>query len=222
MPFEAVFERIDYALGLAGRQDMVKILGVAKNRPPQDIVKLIDCGIVHIGENRVQEAREKFLQLEPRLFIKHLIGPLQKNKENNALELFDVIQSIESLEQAQRLCAKADQLLVKKKFFIQINTAQDDAKHGLRSLGQLGKIVEVFLNSKYAELSGLMTIAALDAGESQTRHAFAALRQTGEKIVREYSLPELELSMGMSRDFEWAILEGSTMIRLGRILFSKN
>lgn len=222
MPFEAVFERIDYALALAGRQDMVTILGVTKNRPPEDIVKLIDCGIVHIGENRVQEAREKFLQLEPRLFIKHLIGPLQKNKENNALELFDVIQSIESLEQAQRLCAKADQLLVKKKFFIQVNTAQDDAKHGLRSLGQLGKIVEVFLNSKYAELSGLMTIGALDAGESQTRHAFAALRQIGEKIVREYSLPELELSMGMSRDFEWAILEGSTMIRLGQILFSKN
>lgn len=222
MPFEAVFERIDYALGLAGRQDMVTILGVTKNRPPQDIVKLIDCGIVHIGENRVQEAREKFLQLEPRLLIKHLIGPLQKNKENNALELFDVIQSIESLEQAQRLCAKADQLLVKKKFFIQINTAQDDAKHGLRSLGQLGRIVEVFLNSKYAELSGLMTIGALDAGESQTRHAFAALRQIGEKIVREYSLTELELSMGMSRDFEWAILEGSTMIRLGQILFAKN
>ncbi|SFB72164.1 Alanine racemase, N-terminal domain [Brevinema andersonii] len=67
-----------------------------------------------------------------------------------------------------------------------------------------------------------MTIGALDANEFQTRHAFAILRQIGEKIIREYSLPKLELSMGMSRDFEWAILEGSTMVRLGQILFTKN
>ena len=222
MPFDAVFERIDHAVALAGRHDTVTILGVTKNHSAEEAAKLIDQGIVNIGENRVQEAREKFPQLEPRLFVKHLIGPLQQNKENNALKLFDVIQTVESLEQAQRLCTKVDQLLVKKKFFIQINTAQDDAKHGLRSLARLGEMVEIFLNSKNAEFSGLMTIGALDADEFQTRHAFAILRQIGEKIVREYSLSKLELSMGMSRDFEWAILEGATMVRLGQILFAKN
>lgn len=222
MPFDAVFERINEALAAAGRQDMVTILGVTKNQTSEAIIKLIDSGITNIGENRVQEARNKFMQLEPRLFIKHLIGPLQKNKENIALQVFDVIQSIESLQQAQRLCAKLDQLGVRKKFFIQINTAQDENKHGLRSLEQLGDMVEVFLNSQYAELSGLMTIGALDAGESQTRHAFAMLRQISEKIGQEYSLQKLELSMGMSRDFEWAILEGATIIRLGQLLFPKN
>lgn len=189
------------------------ICAVTKTRPAEDAQSAINAGITNIGENRVQEAAEKFP------FItggrRHLIGPLQSNKENKALELFDVIQSIEQLEQCRRLCAKLSLSGQTKAFYIQINTSGESQKHGLRDEAEAFAIGALLRSCPNVLWEGLMTIGPL---EGDPRPAFSALRTLRDKMQDKFALP-LGLSMGMSGDYITAIQEGATLVRLGTALF---
>ncbi|MGL5956912.1 MAG: YggS family pyridoxal phosphate-dependent enzyme [Brevinema sp.] len=212
---ERILERIDKITS-----KKVEILAVTKNRSLEEIKPLIDQGIVLIGENRVQEAQEKFPYISDKV-EKHLIGSLQSNKENKALALCDVIQSIESLDQLQRLIAKIEQHKQTKKIFLQCNTSLEESKHGIRNEQELYPMIDLLLEHPSIIFQGFMTIGALSTDESAVRKSFNLLYCIKERIIVQYpQLHFLKLSMGMSNDFEWAIQEGADMIRLGQILFN--
>lgn len=214
---DRILERIDKV----SSNKKIDILAVTKTRTLEEIQTIIASGITLVGENRVQEAQQKFPFLDQNI-SKHLIGPLQSNKENKALELFDVIQSIESLEQLQRLSLKLEKKQQTKKVFIQFNTALEDTKHGLKQQEQSYPMIEFILDSSHLILEGIMTIGAMSNQEKIVRQSFAQLACIKENIIVKYpKLNNLKLSMGMSNDFEWAIQEGADIIRLGTILFQK-
>ncbi len=212
---DSILERIDK---ITSKQ--IEILTVTKNRTVSDIIPLLDKGITMIGENRVQEACVKFGALGDRIVEKHLIGSLQSNKENKALKLFDVIQSIESLDQLTSVINKITLQGLTKKVFFQYNTSLEDSKHGIRSEKELCCMVELLLQNPNICFEGLMTIGALSADEHIVRKSFVDLVSLRDCIILKYpELISLKLSMGMSNDFEWAIQEGTDMIRLGSVLF---
>ncbi|MGL4676160.1 MAG: YggS family pyridoxal phosphate-dependent enzyme [Brevinema sp.] len=212
---ENILERIDKITS-----KKIEILAVTKNHSLEEIKPLMDQGIVLIGENRVQEAQEKFPYISNKI-EKHFIGSLQGNKENRALVLFDVIQSVESMSQLQRLISKIEAQNYTKGLFLQCNTSLEDSKHGIRNEEDLYPMIELLLDHPQVVFQGLMTIGALSSDESIVRKSFNRLFCIKEKIVVQYpQLHFLKLSMGMSKDFEWAIQEGSDMIRLGQILFN--
>jgi len=214
---QSILEKIDK---ITPRDKNISILAVTKNRTISDITPLLDQGITMIGENKIQEASVKFLELGDRIVEKHLIGSLQSNKENKALELFDVIQSIESLEQLTRLIHKINTQQLSKKVFLQYNTSLEDSKHGIRTKKELFAMVELLLQNPNVHFGGLMTIGALSTEENLVRKSFADLRSLRDNIILKYhELISLKLSMGMSNDFEWAIQEGADIIRLGTVLF---
>ncbi len=214
---QTILEKIDK---ITPKDKNISILAVTKNRTISDIIPLLDQGIIMIGENKIQEASVKFLELGNRTVEKHLIGSLQSNKENKALELFDVIQSVESLEQLKRLINKINAQGLNKKVFLQYNTSLEDSKHGLRNEKELFSMVELLLQNPKIHFEGLMTIGALSTEENLVRKSFADLRSLRDCVILKYpELVSLKLSMGMSSDFEWAIQEGADIIRLGTVLF---
>jgi len=167
-----------------------------------------------------KKAESKFNQLDDLNFEKHLIGSLQSNKETKAIEYFDVIQSIESISQLRRLTTKVIKLNLKRKFFIQVNTSGETSKHGLSHEEEIWDLIEYIQDYSIMEFAGLMTIGAYTNNEKIVCNSFKRLYELQEKIYKQYKKYNLiELSMGMSTDFEWAIQEGATIIRLGRILF---
>ncbi|MGL4366852.1 MAG: YggS family pyridoxal phosphate-dependent enzyme [Brevinemataceae bacterium] len=217
---QKVRERIEQAKYLSQRTDHIDILLVGKNHSAEEIRPFIQEGIGMIGENRVQEAVQKLPDLNDLVFDKHLIGSLQRNKMNKALEIFDVIQSIESHHQIVELHNKLVNLQIVKKIFIQVNTSGESSKHGVHSLDDVFTMIDEVLGSNYLILQGLMTLGPVSGSENQIRNAFAKLRLFRENIVNRYAeFDSLKLSMGMSNDFEWAIREGSDILRLGSVLF---
>ncbi len=208
-----ILERIDKV-----RTKDIEILAVTKTRSVEEILTLVGQGITLIGENRVQEAQEKLSYIGG--VQKHLIGALQSNKENKALELFDVIQSIESLAQLKRISDKLHKNNLQKSIFLQCNTSLEDSKHGVREAEDLYPMIDFILSQSSVKLCGLMTIGALSNDETTVRKSFSKLACIKHDISVKYAeLSYLKLSMGMSNDFEWAIQEGADIIRLGRILF---
>ncbi len=198
----------------------IEILAVTKTRTVEEILTLTTQGITLIGENRVQEAQDKLPYIGG--VQKHLIGSLQSNKQNKALELFDVIQSIESLEQLKSISKKLQKNNQQKSIYLQCNTSLEDSKHGIREENDIYPMIDFILGQSSVSLSGLMTIGSLSEDEYTVRKSFSKLACIKDNISVKYpKLSSLKLSMGMSDDFEWAIKEGSDMIRLGRILFNK-
>lgn len=188
------------------------LMAVTKNRPAAAIRRLIEMrGIVHIGENRVQEAAEKFAAL-PAGVTRHFIGRLQTNKVATAVRLFDVIQSVDSLKLAEKIDAEAAKAGKTMPVLIQVNTSGEPQKGGAtpEETAYLAQQVQAMAHLK---LEGLMTIG-VDGDPEVTRQCFRATKRLFDQIggLRW-------LSMGMSDDYEMALQEGSNMVRLGRILF---
>jgi len=218
-------ERIKYLIEFVNEKRIkigvsypIKIIAVTKNFDETYILRAINSGINDIGENRVQEAREKFSKLKGIKFEKHLIGHLQTNKVNKAIEIFDVIQSIDSIELARKINVRLSHLNKSMPVMIEVNTSFEPTKFGVRpdeTIDLAGQILEL----KYLDLAGLMTVGPLTDDKKRIREAFKLLYNTGEKLKKTSGKTFLHLSMGMSDDFEIAIEEGSTMIRLGRIIF---
>jgi pyridoxal phosphate enzyme (YggS family) len=215
---QAVNERISRACERGGRKlQEVKLMAVTKTHPAQAAEWALAAGLRHIGENRVQELADK----RPRVAggCWELIGPLQTNKARLALAHADRIQTVDRpklVAVLERLCGE----LGKREFpvLMQVNTGEDPAKHGC-AVEQAGALADAIRQSAQLRLEGLMTIGELTDDERRVRATFARLRELRDRLAARTGLPLAELSMGMTGDLEWAIEEGSTLLRVGTALF---
>ncbi len=207
----AVESRIAAACARAGRaREDVTLIAVSKTFPPDAVSEAIAAGIRELGENRVQEARDK-RPLVVGAARWHLIGHLQSNKAKDAARLFDVIQTVDSVSLAEKIASAAQTAGCTIETLVEINIGREPQKHGVAP-EDAEEIVEGLRKLGGLRVSGLMAIPP--AGEpEQTRAHFAELRKMRAALGLEH------LSMGMSSDFEEAIEEGSTMIRIGRAIF---
>lgn len=207
-----VRERVATACERAGRSpDEVTIVGVSKTFPPEAIAEACRAGLTDIGENRVQEAQRKILPLEsqglhPRW---HLVGHLQTNKVKTALGLFAIIHSIDSLRLAEALSRRAAQPVP---VLLEVNVAGEASKFGLapEEVAQAYRQITALPN---LDVQGLMTVEPFVPDPEEVRPVFRRLRELRDELGLR------ELSMGMTDDFEVAIEEGTTMVRIGRAIF---
>ena len=221
---KSVQERIEAAKARANREQdpPVQIVAITKTFPTSAIESAHKAGIKNIGENRIQEAIQKFPHLAelPRL-TKRFVGHLQSNKVGKAVDLFDAIDSIDSLKLARRLNRLMMEPHSKYESLLQVNTGQDSAKHGFHP-EKIETLLEA-LELKNLGVKGLMTIGALTNDETTIRKTFQKLKQLKERLNKH--LPEesqlTELSMGMSSNYEIAVEEGATMVRIGTALFGE-
>ena len=194
----------------------VKLVAVSKTHPSGVLRQAIDAGANVLGENKVQEAESKITELGRGAAEWHLIGHLQSNKARKAVQLFDVIQSLDSIELAERLeriCEEEgrEELSV----FIQVDIAGEETKSGVPA-SDLPTLIDYLNACKHLHLSGLMIVPPFDDDVENTRFYFKQLRE-----IRDSLLPNGELSMGMSHDFETAIEEGATLVRVGTAIFGQ-
>lgn len=195
----------------------VSILPVTKNHPAEVVRFVQRAGLAAVGENRVQEAREKKSYLGPAVRWE-LIGHLQSNKAALAASLFDRIQSVDSIKLLDRLDKAAGAAGWPLPILIQVNAGRDPAKNGCE-LAEAPRIVEHALGCQSLRVEGLMTIAPLDDDPDVALRTFAALRGCRDQLAGALGNPLHELSMGMTGDLCEAIREGSTQIRVGTALF---
>ncbi len=219
----SVYRRISHAALRAGRDPMeVQLVAVAKTVPPQAVKEAVDCGVRLIGENRVQEAREKIAVLKgdlPDSVRWHMIGHLQSNKAKLAVELFDVIQSVDSLNLAERIDRYASAMGKVQKVLVQVNLSGEEGRSGVSPEGLI-PLLEALGGMSNISVEGLMTIPPLPETAEDARPYFRMLRRLrAEAEERGFSLREL--SMGMSGDFEVAVEEGATMVRIGSLIFGR-
>lgn len=197
----------------------VELVAVSKTHPPEAVQEALNAGQLIFGESRVQEARAKILQLPGRIRW-HFIGHLQKNKVRHALSLFELFHGIDSLELAGDVDRIADEMGAFPRVLLEVNVAGESTKFGFtpeRVRAQL----EPLLALRRLQIEGLMTIAPYaEEGESSRRY-FAALRELRDGLQTEFCVPLPRLSMGMSGDFEVAIEEGATLVRVGTAIFGK-
>jgi pyridoxal phosphate enzyme (YggS family) len=211
---EQVKERINQACQRAGRSpDEVTIVAVTKTVEPSAITTAFKLGIRHFGENRVQEAVGKIgqlSQLEPRP-LWHMVGHLQSNKAKVAVELFDIIHSIDSVRLAEAISRRTQRTLP---ILLEVNVSGEASKNGF-PLAQVEPALEEITGLPRLEVKGLMTIAPLTPDAEQVRPVFRKLRSLGDLLGLEH------LSMGMTDDFEVAVEEGATLVRIGRAIFGE-
>lgn len=221
----AIKARIHRAAESSGRSGTdVKFLGVTKTRSVSEIDEALHTGLLWaIGENRVQEAMEKFKAWAPEPPVpRHLIGHLQSNKARKALELFDWIQSLDSRSLAQTLNRLASETgKAPYPVLIEVNTSGEASKHGVAPEEALDFSLFVLNSCQSLELKGFMTIGPLTDDKSTIAKAFESLRILRDTGSKETGLPLKELSMGMSGDFETAIEQGSTIVRIGTAIFGE-
>lgn len=218
---ESVKERIANAQQRSGNNSTVEIIAITKTHPPELISEVVDIGLKSIGENRVQEAEDKFSKVPEILpkVTKRLVGHLQSNKINKALQLFDTIDSVDSLKLASKLGGKAVMQDKNLPILLEINTSGESAKFGFEP-DNLDDPLACF-EIKGIDIRGLMTVGPLTSDQNEIRNAFITLRKMFDNLRKQ--LPSNnnfnELSMGMSGDYETAVEEGATMVRLGTVLF---
>jgi len=212
---------------LRGNQDpaSITIVAVSKNRTVEEIREAIASGLSDIGENKVKEALKKYYELrdtsyELRKIKWHLIGHLQTNKVRTAIRIFDLIESVDSLRLALEINKEAEKINKVQDILMEVKTSPETTKYGFRPEDAVDAAKEISrLNN--VSLKGLMTIAPLVDIPEKTRPYFRQLRELRERINESrVTSHELRiLSMGMSDDFEVALEEGSTMVRIGRLIF---
>lgn len=226
-----VFKRIKDTCQRAGRKsEEIQLIAVSKTYGAEEIKQAIAAGIRHIGESKVQEAKEKLPLLQhDKTFSQvgwHFIGHLQTNKVRQAVEIFDFIHSVDSL----RLAAEIDRRSYTKdkvmSVLIQVNTSREKSKYGVDPDDTL-ELVKHISDLKNLKIKGLMTIGALTAATAndavKIRSYFKKLKELKE-FIAEQKIPNVDmdyLSMGMSNDFEIAIEEGATHLRIGTAIFGK-
>lgn len=223
---ESVIEKIKIAETKAGRKEgSVKLLAVSKFHPVEEIKQTLDAGQLMYGENRVQEACEKFALLndEYKNIDLHLIGQLQLNKVKKIIQYASTIESvdrIELLEEIEKQCARINR---KIKILFELHTGEE-SKSGFESKQQIEDALERFAQNKYPHIipSGFMTMAPFTDDKNLIRKSFITLKTVAKDLQIKYPMYELtELSMGMSNDYEIAIEEGSTIVRIGTAIFGE-
>jgi hypothetical protein len=215
-----VRERIAEAGQRAGRSDPVELVAVTKGHPPELMRAAVEAGLGQLGENRVAELEAKRPTLDADVEW-HLIGHLQRNKARRALPLFDLIHSVDTVRLAEVLSAEGDRAQVNVPILLQVNASGEETKGGFGAaelMDAAGRIVSL----PRLRVLGLMTMAPLTEDEGVLRKMFAQTRQLFEMCgARVPGFEARHLSMGMSNDYEIAVEEGSTMVRLGTVLFGE-
>jgi len=219
-----VYRKIAYASMRAERDPYdVKLVAVTKTVSFEKIKEAIDLGLRVFGENRVQEAQKKIEMsrsgVTDCVIEWHMVGHLQKNKAKTAVQLFDLIHSVDSIALAQEINKHAEKSGKIQKVLIQVNLSKEETKHGV-SQDNLMKLIKRVTDLKHVSLEGLMTMPPFFDRAEPARPFFRQLRELRDHIQEKgYKLPEL--SMGMTNDFEVAVEEGATIVRIGTALFGE-
>jgi pyridoxal phosphate enzyme (YggS family) len=221
-----VRERIARAAARAGRRpEEITLVGVSKRQPAEAVASLVELGLSHCGENFVQEALEKIPRVAALLGVHaphprwHFVGRLQRNKAKLAAQLFDVVEVVDRVELAEALALHAGAAGRTLEVLLQVNVSAEAQKGGADPEA-LPALVEAVARLSALRLVGLMTVPAASEQPERTRPAFTRLRELRDGLCRSrpgLTLPEL--SMGMSADFEVAIEEGASIVRVGTALF---
>ena len=213
-------DRIEKAASRSSRgKEDITLVAVSKNIEPERIIEGIDAGIKIIGENRIQEAEEKFKFITKDV-EKHLVGHLQTNKVKKAIELFDLIQSVDSLHLAQEISKRGNDKGKIAEILIEVNTSGESSKYGIKP-EEVSSLVDQISELVNVKIKGLMTIGLLTEEKEKIKPCFVKLRNLFEslKSLKKENVEMRYLSMGMSSDFEIAIEEGANMIRIGTAIF---
>jgi len=215
----SVRDRIAAAERRSGRPaGSVTLIGVVKTLPADALAAAVALGLGDLGENRVQEA-EGHQRSVPRTAARwHMIGHLQRNKAGRALELFDVFHGIDDLDLARAVAEKAGRSDRRVKVLLEVNVSGESSKFGVSPEGA-AELAEAVAGLAALELKGLMTVGAPVERSEMARPGFARMRALRDAIARRLGRPLPELSMGMSGDYEVAVEEGATMVRVGTALF---
>ncbi len=218
---EGVRERIEAARVRAGRSDPVTLVAVTKTHPAEVIRAAIAAGIADVGENRVQEMDEKVAEVGRGAVRWHLIGHLQRNKAARAVAIADLVHSLDSVRLAEALSAEAVKAGVVVRALVQVNTSGEESKFGLapdEAVDAIGRMAEL----PGLRLEGVMTMAPFTDDQGVIRRTFAGARWLRDEAERQVpAFTGRHLSMGMSNDFEAAVEEGSTLVRVGSTLFGE-
>ena len=214
--------KIQSAAKNAGRQaDKITLVAVTKTFPHEAWNKALELKLTNIGESKIQETENKIKKFNHRRQIElHLIGHLQGNKVRKAISLFDIIQTIDSIKLLNKINKISQQENKIQKIFLQVNTGKDPQKHGLNKDDVFSLARETALMSNVV-LKGIMTIPPKEVTEKQRRTIYNKTRTIKDKIQQFIESECKYLSMGMSNDFEIAIKEGATHIRIGSALFGE-
>ncbi len=232
---QQVSERIAGAAAKSKRQESeITLVAVTKTAPPEQIREILQLGVTDLGESRVQILTQRAAQIHefyhrrallgdgpaPQKLRWHLIGHLQRNKVKAVLPLIHMIHSIDSLRLAEELDLAAGKLERRVPVLLEVNASEEKSKFGV-AVGAAVHLAEQIDSMDNLQMVGLMTMAPMDASESEARHVFARTREIFEEM-RWHKIGGAgmkHLSMGMSGDFEHAIAEGATLIRVGTALF---
>lgn len=218
---EEVRGRIAAACRRAGRSpDDVEIVAVTKTHGAEVVNEAWDAGLAIVGENKVQEAAWK----KPASVSGpqwHLIGHLQSNKVRHALELFDFIHSVDSAKLADRINLIADEIGASPHVLLEVNVSGEKSKSGMRPEDVAGVLRHIAAACPRVTVEGLMTMAPFSENPEDARPCFRRLRELRDSLERELGIGLPRLSMGMSGDYEVAVEEGATWVRLGTVLFGE-
>lgn len=215
---QSIRERIAAACARSNRDPgSVELLAVTKNHPPETVNAATQLGLTLFGENRVQEARAKIPLCSGRVRW-HMIGHLQSNKCRETVELFDAVESVDSLRLAEELDTRADHATKRMHIFLEVNIAGEGSKFGYHPEALLDDLPKL-ASLRRLEMAGLMTVPPYTTDPERVRGIFRQLRDLRDRAEQILGAPLPQLSMGMSGDFEVAIEEGATLVRIGTALF---
>jgi len=211
---ERIFETVNEVCQKAGISRQITIEAITKGVDMERILWAYECGINVMGENRVQEALLKipFLNLDIEW---HLVGHLQTNKVKHAVKIFRVIESVDRIE---LVGAMNKRLETPMEVFVEVNTSGEQQKAGCK-IEEVHPLIEEILMREKLILTGLMTVGPYPVEEKRTRESFAKLYKTKEVIEKDFGINLKWLSMGMTEDYPYAILEGANLLRIGRGIF---
>jgi len=219
--YKLVEQRVRKAAIDAGRDPSeIRIVAVSKTVPADRVKSVIGDGITILGANYIQEAREKIATLSRLPASWHFIGHLQSNKSKYAVRLFDLIHSVDSLKLAEEIHRQAKHIEKTQDILVQVNVAEEESKSGITLEGASALVREIS-RLDHVRIMGLMTMPPFFDEPEKARPFFRALRELSLNLAKQ-NIPNVEmreLSMGMSGDFETAIAEGATLVRVGTAIF---
>lgn len=210
---DLVRQQVETARNKANRQDQVNVIAVTKYVDVATTEALVKTGIQHIGENRVDKFLEKYQALKGYDLTWHLIGSLQRRKVKDVINLVDYFHALDSVKLAQEIQKRAEHPI---KCFLQVNISGEESKHGFAP-DELDDVLAEIAQLDKIEIVGLMTMAPFEASQEELQDIFSKTHQLQKQLEKKQlkNMPFSELSMGMSRDFEVAIANGATYVRIG-------